>query len=199
MQQGGRGLRKRISWRCGLCCGLWVFAFDVRTCCNASRQWSDSLRAPFKHLRRQKLSCLRPLFLPPVSSRLPSAHAPIQKQKRLLLPLRSLHLPSSTPSSNSLKQSKATYQPPSHSVDGPASTTLLGQQRALLCGQKRMACSRYTPANAKSQRYQNHSLSTLQSGIMQTSKSSKWSPAVGKHVAYDKHNVLSCEMAGGDM
>lgn len=34
---------------------------------------------------------------------------------------------------------------------------------------------------------------------MQTSKSSKWDPTVGAHVTYDKHNVLSTEMAGGDM
>ena len=34
---------------------------------------------------------------------------------------------------------------------------------------------------------------------MQTSKSSKWDPTVGAHVPYDKHNVLSTEMAGGDM
>ena len=34
---------------------------------------------------------------------------------------------------------------------------------------------------------------------MQTSKSSKWDSASGTHVAYNKHNVLSTEMSGGDM
>ena len=38
-----------------------------------------------------------------------------------------------------------------------------------------------------------------QAGVMKTSKSSKWDSAARRHVTYDKHNVLSTEMNGGDM
>ena len=41
--------------------------------------------------------------------------------------------------------------------------------------------------------------SPLQSGAMKTSKSTKWDASTGYHVTYDKHNVLSTEMLGGEM
>jgi hypothetical protein len=34
---------------------------------------------------------------------------------------------------------------------------------------------------------------------MKVSQSSKWDHASASHVAYDKHNVLSTEMLGGEM
>ncbi len=34
---------------------------------------------------------------------------------------------------------------------------------------------------------------------MKTSKSTKWNASTGFHVPYDKHNVLSTEMLGGEM
>ena len=39
----------------------------------------------------------------------------------------------------------------------------------------------------------------LQSNTMKISKSSRWVADVGSHVPYDKHNVLSTEMTGGEM
>jgi hypothetical protein len=39
----------------------------------------------------------------------------------------------------------------------------------------------------------------LQSNAMKISKSSRWDADAASHVPYDKHNVLSTEMTGGEM
>jgi hypothetical protein len=39
----------------------------------------------------------------------------------------------------------------------------------------------------------------LQSNTMKISKSSRWDADAASHVPYDKHNVLSTEMTGGEM
>jgi hypothetical protein len=56
-----------------------------------------------------------------------------------------------------------------------------------------------TPANAVSHLQFIYLAFSHQAGALKTSQSSKWDAAADCHVAYDKHNVLSTEMLGGDM